>query len=97
MKIIREAVAGTLESSDVMIRVAPLNHDYIDVVINSLVIKQFGNAIRQTVTEVLHSLDVSGVQIMVDDKGALDCILRARLQTALMRASGELAEWEKLQ
>ncbi|MDN6228541.1 MAG: citrate lyase ACP, partial [Enterobacterales bacterium] len=31
--------------------------------------------------------DISGVQLIVDDKGALDCILRARLETLLVRAS----------
>ncbi len=33
-----------------------------------------------------------GVQLNVDDKGALDCILRARLETLLARASGIAAQ-----
>jgi citrate lyase subunit gamma (acyl carrier protein) len=37
--------------------------------------------------EVLQHYQVEPVQVMVDDKGALDCVLRARLETALMRAS----------
>ncbi len=32
--------------------------------------------------------NVRGVQLNVDDKGALDCILRARLEALLARASG---------
>ncbi|VTR22217.1 Citrate lyase gamma chain [Serratia fonticola] len=36
------------------------------------------------------------VQVIVDDKGALDCVLRARLETALMRASETAAlPWEE--
>ncbi|WP_159565583.1 citrate lyase acyl carrier protein [Budvicia diplopodorum] len=87
MKIIKEAVAGTLESSDVMIRVAPLDGSEIDLQLNSSVEKQFGDAIRQTVLDTLTQLGVNGVQLIIDDKGALECILRARLQTVLLRAS----------
>lgn len=89
MKIIREAVAGTLESSDVMVRIAPIDGKTIDLQLNSSVEKQFGDAIKQTVLDTLTKLNVTGVQLTVDDKGALDCILRARLQTVLMRASDD--------
>ncbi len=42
MKINQPAVAGTLESGDVMIRIAPLDTQDIDLQINSSVEKQFG-------------------------------------------------------
>ncbi|SQJ43719.1 citrate lyase ACP [Salmonella enterica] len=87
MKINQLAVAGTLESGDVMIRIAPLDTQDIDLQINSSVEKQFGEAIRATILEVLSRYDVRGVQLNVDDKGALDCILRARLETLLARAA----------
>lgn len=95
MKIVREAMAGTLESSDVMVRVAPVTGKEHDLMIASSVEKQFGNAIRQTLLEVLKHHKVQPVQIMVDDKGALDCVIRARLETALMRASEQDTQpWE---
>ncbi|MBK5071504.1 citrate lyase acyl carrier protein [Budviciaceae bacterium BWR-B9] len=87
MKIVKEAVAGTLESSDVMVRIAPIGGSEIDLQLNSSVEKQFGDAIRETVMDTLSKLGVTGVQLIIDDKGALDCILRARLQTVLLRAS----------
>ena len=87
MKITQAAVAGTLESSDVMVRIAPIDTPEIDLQISSSVEKQFGDAIRTTVMEILTRHDISGVQLVVDDKGALDCILRARLETLLVRAS----------
>ncbi|MEB6335290.1 citrate lyase acyl carrier protein [Serratia rhizosphaerae] len=95
MKIIREAMAGTLESSDVMVRIAPCDGPQHDLLIASSVEKQFGAAIRSTLLQVLNQYGVEPVQVMVDDKGALDCVLRARLETALMRASddGQLP-WE---
>lgn len=49
MKINQAAVAGTLESGDVMIRIAPLDSQDIDLQVNSSVEKQFGDAIRTTI------------------------------------------------
>ena len=86
MKINQPAVAGTLESGGVMIRIAPLDTQDIDLQINSSVEKQFGDAIRTTILDVLARYNVRGVQLNVDDKGALDCILRARLEALLARA-----------
>ena len=98
MKIKQAAVAGTLESGDVMIRIAPLDTQEIDLQINSSVEKQFGEAIRDTILSVLAQYDVRGVQMNVDDKGALDCILRARLEALLARASDIPAlPWEDRQ
>lgn len=95
MKIIREAMAGTLESSDVMVRIAPSAGQQHDLLIASSVEKQFGDAIRQTLLQVLARYQVEPVQVIIDDKGALDCVLRARMETALMRASGlDALPWE---
>lgn len=88
-------MAGTLESSDVMVRIAPGDGPQHDLLIASSVEKQFGAAIRRTLLQVLNQYGVEPVQVMVDDKGALDCVLRARLETALMRASdGDQLPWE---
>jgi len=95
MKIQQAAVAGTLESGDVMLRIHPLATQEIDLQINSSVEKQFGAAIRATLLDVLARYDIRGVQLNVDDKGALDCILRARLEALLARACGIPAlPWE---
>ena len=90
MKINQPAVAGTLESGDVMIRIAPLDTQDIDLQINSSVEKQFGDAIRTTILDVLARYNVRGVQLNVDDKGALDCILRARLEARRRNAGRPL-------
>ena len=96
MKITQAAVAGTLESGDVMIRIAPSDTQDSELQINSSVEKQFGDAIRTTILEILARYNVTGVQLTVDDKGALDCILRARLETLLARAAGlDALPWEE--
>ncbi|NKI75928.1 citrate lyase ACP, partial [Dickeya sp. CFBP 2040] len=50
MKIIKEALAGTFESSDLLVKVAPAEGQ-LTVVINSEVIKQFGAQITQVVND----------------------------------------------
>ncbi|MDG1640680.1 citrate lyase acyl carrier protein [Klebsiella huaxiensis] len=94
MKQIVPAVAGTLESSDVMIRIEPLTSEQPpEIEISSSVQKQFGDAIRATLDAVLQQHAIHGVAVIVDDKGALDCVLRARLETALMRAGALTQCW----
>ena len=55
MKIVREALAGTQESSDLMVKIAPADGE-LEIVIHSEVIKQFGEQIRQVVEETLLTL-----------------------------------------
>ncbi|GKW40325.1 hypothetical protein PEC301879_01840 [Pectobacterium carotovorum subsp. carotovorum] len=67
------------------------------MVINSEVMKQFGHQIKQVVNDTLKALGVQEGTIIVDDKGALDCVIRARVQSAVLRAAdGQQIEWEKL-
>lgn len=97
MKIIREALAGTQESSDVMVKIAPAECG-LEIVIHSEVIKQFGEHIRRVVVETLHNLEVNHGLIIIEDKGAFDCVIRARLQSALFRSAAEQpVNWETLQ
>lgn len=47
--------------------------------------KQFGPAILHGVLEVLQRYGVEPVQVIVDEKWELDCMLHAHLETVLMR------------
>jgi citrate lyase subunit gamma (acyl carrier protein) len=97
MKIIQEAVAGTLESSDLLVKVAPGRPGRLDIHIRSEVMRQFGARIREVVEETLSRLGVSAGDISIDDKGALDCAVRARVQAAVLRAAGGAKpDWEAL-
>lgn len=96
MKIVQAAMAGTLESSDLMVKVSP-DESGLDVVIHSEVYKQFGDRIAEVVNETLSAFNIEQGQIIIDDKGALDCVIRARVQAALLRGTaGEDIEWETL-
>lgn len=97
MKIVKEAIAGTLESSDLLVKVAPSGTGTMDVIIRSEVIKQFGKQIRRVVDETLRKLSVSEGTVIVEDKGALDYAIRARVQAAVLRgAASEGLNWEQL-
>lgn len=87
MHIIQRSYAGTLESSDLLVEVAPSQSNQLKIYITSSVEKQFEPAIREVISVTLDELGVSSAQISINDKGALDCVIRARLQAAVMRAA----------
>lgn len=89
MKIMKNAVAGTLESSDAYVKVEP-NNGGIEIVLESVVMEQFGEEIKISIAEVLKENDVTECKIFVNDRGAIDCTIRARVETAIMRAQGDL-------
>ena len=84
MKIIRPACAGTLESGDAYVEVLP-GGGKIELNIESKVLEQFGDEIRASAEAVIAELNVGGADIHIIDQGALDCVIRARLETALKR------------
>ena len=87
-KIIQRATAGTLESSDVFVSLEP-NENGLEIDIDSVVMKQFGDAIREVTEDVLRTLDVQDAKVTIRDRGALECVLRARVETAILRGKGE--------
>lgn len=84
MQIVKPASAGTMESSDAYVEIEPTK-DGICVQLDSVVIEQFGDAIEQTVREVLKEHAVENVKVRIMDRGALDCVIRARVETAVLR------------
>ncbi|WP_035292211.1 citrate lyase acyl carrier protein [Clostridium sp. KNHs214] len=99
MKIIKESLVGTLESSDIQIMILP-NEDFgIEIQLKSNVEKQFGKQIRKVIIETLQKLGVENVKVIATDRGALDCTIRARLQCAVYRACGIEGnyDWEALE
>lgn len=79
------ASAGTIESSDVLVTVAP--HQGLDLSIQSSVWQQYGLQIEAVVHGVLNQMGVSNAKITLNDQGALDCTIKARLETAVLRAT----------
>lgn len=84
MEIFKSASAGTLESSDVYVEIEPAT-DILSISVESVVEKQFGEKIRSAVNEVLSDYGVSAASVRIIDRGALECVIRARVETAILR------------
>ena len=90
MKIKKLATAGTLESSDALVTLEPA--DTLEIVLESSVIETFEHELLKCIRDTMANLGVTGARISVQDKGAFDCTIAARLETAVIRAiEGEKA------
>ncbi len=85
MEIVERAMAGTLESGDIMIAIEKGNAG-IELDLTSTVEKQFGEQIRSVILETIKSAGVKNAKIIANDRGALDCTIKARVMTAYYRA-----------
>ncbi len=87
MKLLKTAIAGTMESSDAMVRVEPAAPgEGVRIELESSVMEQYGDSIVQSVRELMKNLEIEDALIVINDKGALDCTLRARVEAAVFRA-----------
>lgn len=86
----QKAHAGTLESSDIYVEIAPAQAGS-GIVLNltSVVMQQFGPEIEAVIRKTLAGLGVEDAQLTVSDRGAVDCTIRARVETAVCRGKGE--------
>ncbi len=94
MKILKNACAGTLESSDAFIEV--LCHEGVKIELESSVKEIYGKDIQKLVKNILKKMEIKNIYIKIQDKGALDFVLEARIKTAILRAceKNEL-DWSK--
>ncbi len=96
-KIKKSAYAGTLESSDAFVQIEPIEEDEIRVELTSSVEEMYGDDIRELIKSVIKELSISYISVKVQDKGALDYVIKARLQAAILRANeDEKINWDKL-
>lgn len=96
-KIKKIAYAGTLESSDAFVQIEPIEEDEIKIELQSSVEEMYGDDIRESVKRVIEELGISYISVKIQDKGALDYVIKARLQAAILRANeDEKIEWERL-
>jgi citrate lyase subunit gamma (acyl carrier protein) len=87
LKILDTGIAGTLESSDITIQIENNEGNGIELELKSTVENQFGKQIKKVILETLLELGVENAFVLANDKGALDCTIRARVRTAVSRAT----------
>ena len=88
MDILKCASAGTMESSDAYVEIEPCDSG-LNIEIESVVLKQFGEKIKLAVRDVMREQGVEKASVRVMDRGALECVIRARVETAVLRGKGE--------
>jgi len=76
---------GTDKKGDLLVTLE-LGGNGREIEIKSKVEKKFGEAIRQDVLIILDAFSVKNVKIQIDDLGALDFAIKARIETAVKRA-----------
>ena len=79
------AMAGTLESNDIFITITAVVGTDTSISLSSIVMNQFGEAIRAVVAQCMAQSGLKGVDVTVQDKGALECTIKARMETVIAR------------
>ncbi|WP_067140572.1 citrate lyase acyl carrier protein [Oceanivirga salmonicida] len=87
MELKIKAYAGTLESSDIYIIAEPNNVKEIEIDLKSSVFDQFSEKIKEVVLDVLKEMEVDSAKLTIDDRGALDAVIKARMQAVIMRSA----------
>ena len=89
-KLIKPAQAGTIESTDILILLAPAQEGAgLQVELNSPTMQQYGEHIKNLIVQTLKDQSIEDAVVHANDKGALDCTIEARVKTAIKRACGQ--------
>ena len=86
MEIKKTGVAGTLESSDIQVMISKGSNG-IEIELDSEVKKAYGDQIEKVITKTIKNYGLNDVKVKAVDKGALDCVIKARTLAAAQRAT----------
>lgn len=84
VEIQRMATAGSVESNDILIMISK-GEGSIDIELESVVEKQFGDDIKKVIHDTLIEEGVTDAKIIAKDKGALDFTIKARVKACIKR------------
>ena len=85
--LLKPAQAGTLESSDILVTVSPAPQGAgVTIHLTSPTMQQYGEHIRNLILGLLGGCGVADADVVVNDKGAVDFVIEARVRTAISRA-----------
>ena len=89
MEIKETASAGTIEKCDSLVTVSKGDGD-IKINLSSKVLYQYGDSIRNTILQTLKKLNVNDVTVDVEDMGAFEYVIVARLEAAIYRSQKQM-------
>jgi len=85
----KTAQAGTLESMDCLVTVTEAAQGAgVKLEITGSSASRFKSAMEKKTSEVLASMGVRDIEVSIQDNGALDIVLGARLEAAVKRLGG---------
>lgn len=79
--------AGRDEKSDLLVEIGILDQGGLEIQVNSSVKALFGKAIKAAAETALQELGIRHARVTIHDRGALDWVIRARIEAAA-RAAG---------
>lgn len=85
MNISQITQAGTLESNDILVTLKPNPEGTIEIHLQSVVLKQFGKQIKAIILSTLQNHGITSCLCECEDKGALDHVIIARVESAIQR------------
>ena len=89
MEIKETASAGTIDKCDCLVTVSKGEGD-IKINLSSKVLYQYGDNIRNAILQTLKKLDVNNVTVDVEDMGAFEYVIVARLEAAIYRSQKQM-------
>ena len=89
MEVKETASAGTIDKCDCLVTVSKGEGD-IKINLSSKVLYQYGDSIRNTILQTLKKLDVNDVTVDVEDMGAFEYVIVARLEAAIYRSQKQM-------
>ncbi len=88
-KLLRAAQAGTVESTDILVMLAPGGQGSgLQIDLTSPTMEQYGEHIKKLIEKTLTDLEIHDAVVHANEKGALDYTIEARVKTAAKRACG---------
>ena len=83
------AQAGTVESMDCLVTVSEAGPGTgISLTLAGASVARFSKAMDKAVRETLDNLGITDMTVSVQDNGALDLVLKARVEAAVARLKG---------
>ena len=76
---------GLLNPAICLLPLAPAQNGNMDIIVESIMEKQFRRRIRNMAMALFSGNDITEAMVRIQERGALECILRARMETAIER------------
>ena len=90
IKLVQAGQAGSQNKGDLVVTISPRREGLgLKLEIQSSVGKLFGKSINSSVEKELKVLGVEDAIVKIEDDGALDYVIKARLEAAVLKASGQ--------